>query len=162
MKHSIFSVTIFISTLSFSQAKNNIEVIAPDKEKTIITTADLGKLPKHTLDSIQITNHVKEYKSTIKNIKGVLLKDVLSKISFKEKSPKVLSEYYIACKAEDGYKVIFSWNEIFNTSVGDNVLVIPQIEGRLKDGFSTLSPIDFVTGRRYVKMLKTIELKKVD
>ena len=162
MKQFIFSLSIFISTLSFSQAKKNIEIINPDNEKTTVTASDLEKYPKHDVDSLQITNHLKEYRSTIKNVKGVLLRDVLSKISFKEKSPKVLSEYYIVCIAEDGYKVVFSWNEIFNTSVGDSVLIIPEIEGRSKDGISTLSPTDFATGRRYVKMLKTIQLKKAD
>lgn len=162
MKYLFFLFTIFISTLSFSQVKKHIEIITPDNEKKIVTSVDLEKYQKHTIDSIQITNHLKEYRSTIKNVKGVLLKDVLSTISFKEKSPKVLSEYYIVCMAEDGYKVVFSWNEIFNTSVGDSVLIIPEIEGKPQDGISTLSPTDFATGRRYVKMLKSIQLKKVD
>ena len=161
MKHFLLLLTLFVTTLIFAQSKS-ITIIAPDNDTTTVTAAELLRLPKHTLDSIQITNHLKEYKSTIKNVKGVLLRDVLSKISFKEKSPKVLSEYYIVCIAEDGYKVIFSWNEIFNTRVGDSVLIIPENEGRPKDGISTLSPADFATGRRYVKMLKTIQLKKVD
>ncbi len=91
-----------------------------------------------------------------------MLKDVLSKISFKEKSPKVLSEYYITCIAEDGYKVVFSWNEIFNKTVGNHVLIIPETESRPENGISTLSPTDFATGRRYVKKLKTIQLKNVN
>lgn len=162
MRHLLFLLPIFIFSLSFSQVRKSIEIVAPDNEKIIFTSADFQKYEKHTLDSIQITNHLKEYKSTLKNVKGVLLKDVLSKVSFKENSPKVLSEYYIVCIAEDGYKVVFSWNEIFNTSVGDHVLIIPEVEGRSKDGISTLSPTDFATGRRYVKMLKTIQLKKVN
>ena len=161
MKNFILLISFLFTTLSFSQSKS-IEIIDPDNGKTTVTTADLSKYPKHTIDSLQITNHLKEYRSTIKNVKGVLLKDVLSKVSFKEKSPKVLSEYYIVCVAEDGYKVVFSWNEIFNTYVGDNVLIIPEIDGRPKDGISTLSPTDFATGRRYVKTLKTIQLKKID
>ncbi|MCD9856673.1 molybdopterin-binding protein [Epilithonimonas sp. JDS] len=159
MKNFILLLSFLFTILSFAQSKS-FEIIDPDNQKTIVTAADLSKYSKHTIDSLQITNHLKEYRSTIKNVKGVLLRDVLSKISFKEKSPKVLSEYYIVCVAEDGYKVVFSWNEIFNSPVGDSVLIIPEIEGRSKDGISTLSPTDFATGRRYVKMLKTIQLKK--
>lgn len=161
MKNFILLLSFLFTTLSFAQSKS-FEIIDPDNQKTTVTAADLSKYSKQTIDSIQITNHLKEYRSTIKNVKGVLLRDVLSKVSFKEKSPKVLSEYYVVCVAEDGYKVVFSWNEIFNTSVGDSVLIIPEIEGRPKDGISTLSPTDFATGRRYVKMLKTIQLKKID
>lgn len=162
MRNLILLLTVCCASVAFAQSAKSIEIIAPDNQKTIVTSAELLKYPQHTIDSIQITNHLKEYKSTLKNIKGVLLKDVLSKISFKEKSPKVLSEYYITCIAEDGYKVVFSWNEIFNTAVGDTVLLIPETESRLKDGISTLSPTDFATGRRYVKMLKTIQLKKIN
>lgn len=161
MKNFVLLISFLLTTLSFAQSKS-IEIIDPDNHKTTVTAADLSKYSKQTIDSIQITNHLKEYRSTIKNVKGVLLRDILTKVSFKEKSPKVLSEYYIVCVAEDGYKVVFSWNEIFNTSVGDSVLIIPEIEGRPKDGISTLSPTDFATGRRYVKMLKTIQLKKID
>lgn len=161
MKNFILLISFLLTTLSYAQSKS-FEIIDPDNQKITVTSADLSKYSNHTIDSLQITNHLKEYRSTIKNVKGVLLKDVLSKVSFKERSPKVLSEYYIVCIAEDGYKVVFSWNEIFNTSVGDSVLIIPEIEGRPKDGISTLSPIDFATGRRYVKMLKTIQLKKID
>ena len=161
MKNFILLISFLLTTLSFAQSRS-FEIIDLDNQKTTVTAADLSKYSKQTIDSLQITNHLKEYRSTLKNVKGVLLRDVLSKVSFKEKSPKVLSEYYIVCVAEDGYKVVFSWNEIFNTSVGDSVIIIPEIEGRPKDGISTLSPTDFATGRRYVKMLKTIQLKKID
>ncbi|UZT99239.1 molybdopterin-binding protein [Chryseobacterium fluminis] len=162
MKNLTLSAAFLFTTFSFAQSAKSIGIIAPDHREITVTAADLAKYTKHKLDSVQITNHLKEYKSTLKNVNGVLLRDVLSKISFNEKSPKVLSEYYITCIAEDGYRVVFSWNEIFNTSVGDHVLIIPEVEGRPKDGISTLSPTDFATGRRYVKMLKTIVLKKAD
>lgn len=156
-----FSVILFFfaSILSFGQS---FEIINPDNEKKVITFDDLKEFKKHTIKSLKITNHLKEYKSTLENTNGVLLRDVLSKVSFKEKSPKVLSEYYIVCIAEDNYKVVFSWNEIFNTTVGDNALLITDAKDRPNDGISTLSPTDFATGRRYVKNLKTIQLKKAD
>ncbi len=162
MKNFVLLLTVFYASFAFAQSSKSIEIIAPDNQKTIVTSTELLKYPQKTIDSIHITNHLKEYKSTLKNIKGVLLKDVLSKISFKEKSPKVLSEYYITCIAEDGYKVVFSWNEIFNTTVGNHVLIIPETESRPENGISTLSPTDYATGRRYVKKLKTIQFKNVN
>lgn len=91
MRNLILLLKVCCASVAFAQSAKSIEIIAPDNQKTIVTSAELLKYPQHTIDSIQITNHLKEYKSTLKNIKGVLLKDVLSKISFKEKSPKVLS-----------------------------------------------------------------------
>lgn len=159
MKNLTAILFIFASILSFGQS---FEIINPYNEKTVITLDDLKAFQKHSIKSLKITNHLKEYKSTLENANGVLLRDVLSKVSFKEKSPKILSEYYIVCIAEDNYKVVFSWNEIFNTAVGDNALLITDAKDRPNDGISTLSPTDFATGRRYVKNLKTIQLKKVD
>ena len=43
----------------------------------------------------------------MKNIDGVLLKEILSAIPFNNENPKVLSEYYIECLATDGYHVTF-------------------------------------------------------
>ncbi|SEH47724.1 hypothetical protein [Chryseobacterium culicis] len=159
MKNLAVIMFIFSSILSFGQS---FEIINPDNEKKVMTLDDLKAFQKHNIKSLKITNHLKEYKSTLENANGVLLRDVLSKVAFKEKSPKVLSEYYIVCIAEDNYKVVFSWNEIFNTAVGDTALIITDAKDRPNDGISTLSPTDFATGRRYVKNLKTIQLKKVD
>jgi len=159
MKNVTALLFLFASALSFGQS---IEIINPDHEKKTVTLADLKAFPNHTVKDLKITNHLKEYKSTIENANGVLLRDLLAKVSFKEKSPKVLSEYYIVCIAEDNYKVVFSWNEIFNTAVGDSALIITDAKDRPQDGISTLSPTDFATGRRYVKKLKTIQLKKAE
>ncbi|WP_134087864.1 hypothetical protein [Olivibacter sp. XZL3] len=82
-----------------------------------------------------------------------------------EESPKVLSEYYIVCIAKDGYKVVFSWNELFNTPIGDSVLVVTNINeatnGEQEDDLALLSPKDMATGRRYVKQLQTIQFLRV-
>ena len=120
-----------------------------------------------SIDSVVILNHLMQRRHTIKNIKGILLKDVLSKkILFDAENPKALSEYFIECVATDNYKVVFSWNELFNTETGNNVLVITEEEGRSligKEGdLVIITPTDFATGRRYVKGLKKVLIKRVD
>ena len=32
--------------------------------------------------------------------------------------------YYFTCIASDGYKVVFSWNELFNTVAGNTVYIV--------------------------------------
>lgn len=118
-----------------------------------------------TLDSFVIYNHLHERKRAIKNIKGILLTDILKKAGIDEKNPKLMSEFYFTCIAVDGYKVVFSWNEIFNTDVGKGILVVTEADGMkedaLPDKMLLLSSKDYATGRRFVKGLEKIIVDRV-
>ncbi len=140
-------------------------VISGDvKAPATVLIADLKKWKEFSIGDVIITNHLKEKKSEANELKGVLLKDVLSAVEINSESPKVLSEYYFTCKANDGYTVVYSWNELFNTSVGDSVYIITEKEGKqattMNDSILMLSPKDFATGRRHVKALQSIEVKR--
>ena len=134
------------------------------KTEIVYTIADVKKLPEVPIGTIIITNHLGEKKSEAKDLKGVPLKQVLEQVSITTESPKVLSEYYFVCKATDGYTVVFSWNEIFNTVVGESVFIITAKNGKkideMDDSILLLSPKDFKTGRRHVKSLTSIEVKR--
>lgn len=121
--------------------------------------------PTLSLDSIVITNHLLQKRSTIRQVKGILLKDILNKVSINTEDPKTLSEYYLVCIASDGYKVVFSWNELFNSGTGNNVLIITEKDGvkagAMHDRIALISPTDQATGRRFVKGLTKILIEKV-
>lgn len=162
---SLYLLFLFIGFAATSQITKSITIESLNAKTVTVPFSDLKKHELHSIDSLQILNHMKEYKSTLKNIKGVLLKDVLENISFSEESPKVLSEYYIICVADDGYKVVFSWNEIFNSPTGNSILVLTDVNGETainqKQGIRLVTTTDFATGRRYVKNLKTIKIERV-
>jgi hypothetical protein len=117
------------------------------------------------IDSIVIYNHLLQRKRVIKNIKGILLKDIIDKAVIDISSPKLLSEIYITCLASDNYKVVFSWNELFNTDIGKHVMVITESDGKsAKDGqdrIAIISTADQATGRRFVKSLTKIIIEQV-
>lgn len=125
---------------------------------------ELSQWKSQTIGDVTITNHTGEKRGEAKQLKGVLLRDVLESIEIKCESPKQLSEFYFVCKATDGYKVVFSWNEIFNSKVGDAVFIITEKEGKsanqLPESILLLSPQDYKTGRRHVKGLQMIEVKR--
>ena len=114
-----------------------------------------------------ITNHIGEPHGTSKQIKGILVKELLKDIELKEDNPKLLSEFYFTFIASDNYKVVYSWNEIFNSSTGDHLFyIVASIEGEsLKDMRSRIlvvTPTDYKTGRRYIKALSKIVVDRVD
>jgi len=54
-----------------------------------------------------------------------MLKDILDKAGI-DVSLKLLSEVYITCIASDNYKVVFSWNEIYNSTIGEKVMILTR------------------------------------
>ena len=67
-------------------------------------------------------------------------------------------------KANDGYTAVYSWNEIFNTVVGDAPYIVTEKDGKLassmEEAILMISPKDFKTGRRHIKSLTTIEVRR--
>ncbi|MDM8174118.1 molybdopterin-binding protein [Olivibacter sp. 47] len=165
MKAILTTFLILSAVFLRAQDMKNLDIITPDNKKTTLTFEETATFEVHSLDSLRIYNHAGVYRSTLKAVKGILLKDILKDITFGEESPKVLSEYYIVCIATDGYKVVLSWNELFNTPIGDSVLVVTNIKaatnGEQENELALLSPKDKATGRRYVKQLQTIKILRV-
>ncbi len=134
------------------------------KATVIVSLAELKKLKQHDIGDVVITNHLGEPRNTAKGLKGVLLKDVLALAEIDAENPKVLSEYYFVCKANDNYTVVYSWNELYNTAVGDSSYIVLEKEGqsadKMNDSILMISPKDQKTGRRHVKALAAIEVKR--
>jgi hypothetical protein len=146
-----------------SIAQNTSESFTVSGEVLKAETIDISKLSGYTtvhLDSLRIYGHDMQPMGLMKNINGILLKDILSALPFNNENPKVLSEYYIECLATDGYRVIFSWNEIFNSEAGKHTMIITDKNGtnisQLDDRIALITPTDQATGRRYVKWLSRI------
>ena len=131
-----------------------------------IQMADLKNYATVSIDSVVIKNHLGERKSTLKNIKAVPLKSVLRDLKIKAEQPRQLSEFYFVCIAADGYKVVFSWNEVFNNPLGDTISIIVEVNGKqiqeLDNRIAIFSPTDEMTGRRYVKSLEKIVVRRVE
>lgn len=158
-------IFLFLAFTVNAQVSKTISISGDIIKPTIIKFSDLKNFETHNLDSLRIFNHKMEYKSTLRKIKGVLLKDVLSEVIFNIESPKLLSEFYFVCIADDGYKVVFSWNEIYNSGNGNQSLLVTQLNGtdasELKENIMLITPTDKATGRRYVKNLSKIIIYRV-
>jgi len=166
---SFFSIALLLCCFSLLAQKetpqtSSILISGEVASQVTITQSDLNKLKETHIGDVVITNHLGEKKSEQKALKGVLLKDVLQAVEIKNESPKVLSEYYFVCKAADNYTVVYSWNEIFNSPTGDSVYIVTSKGGKalkeMEESILMISPKDFKTGRRFVKSLTSIEVKR--
>ncbi len=101
-------------------------------------------------------------KGNIRNCKGVLIENVIGMADVIKEEHNDTKKMFIVVSAHDGYKTVFSWQEIFNTAVGGGVMILLERDGKVLDGeqgqLELISAEDYFTGSRYVKGLKNIEL----
>lgn len=165
--HLLFFI-LFIPGILLAQEKpsptDSIIISGNLKTPSIIHFKQLLTLPAISLPDLTITNHLGEVKGVAKNMKGVLLKSVLENLSYEVPGPKQLSEFYFILIATDGYKVVYSWNELCNNDAGNKVYLITEKDGKSMRTSNERILIahfsDFKTGRRYIKGLEQIIVKR--
>ncbi|MCW5911833.1 MAG: hypothetical protein KIT62_12200 [Cyclobacteriaceae bacterium] len=170
MRVSCLLLLIFFTGSAFAQKKIEqtkfFVVTGAVKEEKKVTIDDFTKYRESSLGDVVITNHLGEKRSEQKKLKGILLRDVLEKVEIKSESPKELSAYYIVCKANDDYTIIYSWNELFNNPAGESVYLVTSKDGvaakDLDESILMISPRDYKTGRRYLKGLAAVEIRRAE
>lgn len=98
-------------------------------------------------------------------LKGVLLRDVLKQAELDVQSHHDGKKTIVVATASDGYRVVFSWLEVLASPMGDGVLLILEKDGQpLADSEGRIAMVsagDNHFGSRYLKWLKTIEVRKI-
>ena len=105
-------------------------------------------------------------KGVLKQIRGIPLKTLLDKAQLDIRHPLDARRMVVVAKGTDGYRVVYSWGELFNSPEGDQVLVYVEREGQplgADEGRFALVPMhDLRTGARQVKWLESIEVRRID
>lgn len=167
----LFTLILFLyAGAAFAQVKNQatqkFAIVGDVEKESVITLDSLSQYAVKPIGDIKVTDHTGAFKHQDDELKGVLLKDVLSHTKFKTSSPKLLSRFYFVCTGADGYKVVYSWNEIYNTMVGDHVFIIVEKNGvkidKMPESIQMTSADDFKTGRRYLHNLQKIVVAQVN
>jgi molybdopterin converting factor small subunit len=164
MKQLLF-IFLFATTVLYGQdTKLSVKVEGRVKNPKTFSFDEIKAMPMFYVDSVQVYNHEMVPRSMVRNIKGVLLKELLKSIEFDAATPRELSEYYIVCVAKDNYKAVFSWNEIFNNPTGDKAMVATERDGvssaAHKDGLISFGQLSEITGKNFQAEVKdTDELK---
>lgn len=129
-------------------------------DEKIITIADFSNFKTIPLNEFSILDHNGIVVRKIRGAEGFLLKDLLSEFQLETDSPKNLSAIVFTCIATDQYCVRYSWNELYNTEIGNQVYVLTKlnnlpISGQ-KERILMVSLLDFKTGRRFLQGLQKI------
>lgn len=165
MKHLL--ITLMLSTGFISLLAQQISPDAPRllvcgdlKQDFILTLSDLEELTQWPLPDMRLTNHRGEIKSTLTEMTGISIREILRKAELNEDNPKKLNEFYFVFEASDKYRVVFSWNELFNSPTGDQVWIVTSLNGKkfrdMDDTILLICRSDIQTGRRHIKNLSRI------
>ncbi|AMM17937.1 MAG: molybdopterin-dependent oxidoreductase [Pseudomonadota bacterium] len=97
---------------------------------------------------------------SVDTYRGVLLKDLILRAGLQPEPAGQFKRTVFIAVAQDGYAVIFSWHELFNTPVGERVIVAYECGGRTitsEEGAPILfSGADILPAPRHVKRLARI------
>lgn len=101
----------------------------------------------------------------VSKMRGVRLKALLEQAKVVASDHNTVKKIAVIATARDGYTVVFSWSELFNSEAGDSVLVLFERDGKaLSDDEGPLALIsgrDIRTGPRHVKWLQRIEVRQI-
>jgi len=162
---SFFSLQVYAQHDHDISPTSGFEVTGSVKRSLKLSVNDLAAFRHDSLGDLIIKNKRGEQKGIARQLKGILLKTILDSAEIMADKPKDYSELIVTLVASDGYKNVYSWNELYNTEVGNHVYIITEMDSKpvseIQDRILVISLFDFNSGRRHLKALEKIEIKKV-
>jgi len=166
----IISALFFLSIGTYAQdnvvpSTDEFRVVGAVKNELRILIKDLLQFKQDSLGDVLIRNKKGEEKEQARKMKGVLLKTILDSAHIYVEKHKEYSELCVSLIGGDGYRNVYSWNELYNTEVGEHVYIITETDGKTIDQMPqrilVMSLSDFNSGRRHLKGMARIEVRKV-
>ena len=138
------------------------------ERETVFSINDLKRLPVQRVEdvrSVRDASGAAPASETARRYVGCLLRDVIERAKPQEKRRLDFRKSVVIATASDGYRVVFSWAEIYLTPIGDGVLVVYERDGApLADDEGKIALVslkDSRPGPRHVKWLQSIELRTI-
>ncbi len=126
---------------------------------------DLAQFPPQQIGELPLVCQTGANLNKLEQLKGVLLRDILEQAVIKAPEHNDVKKMVVVATASDGYKVVFSWSELFNSPLGEGVIVFFEKDGQpLADNegrIALVSAKDIRSGPRHIKWLQSIEVRKI-
>ncbi|MFZ4878137.1 molybdopterin-dependent oxidoreductase [Janthinobacterium sp. Mn2066] len=144
---------------------HQLEVAGVVKTRLTLTVADLRKMAPASDGELAVTRQNGDQAEIITSYKGVRLRDILDRAVLDAPGHNDAKKLAIVASATDGYTVVFSWGELYNSPAGDSVVVYFEKNGKPLDEsdgeIALISARDIRTGPRHVKWLNRIAVRKL-
>jgi len=135
------------------------------KKEKVFTLSDIKKNRTILLGEINTSCSPKQ-KVNAKGVKAILVRDLLDSVKFDYASSKALNQFYFKFEASDGYAIVYSFNEIYNTETGKNLYIVTEKDGidiaQMDNRILILTTSDIKSGSRNIKNLSRIVVCKAE
>jgi DMSO/TMAO reductase YedYZ molybdopterin-dependent catalytic subunit len=152
----------FLAQSAIAQPAASLEIAGNVAQPQSIALDEIRKLPAQRFEDARGDG---KGGGSPRRYTGVLLRDVLDRAKPIERAPRGLRKSYIVASASDGYRVVFSWAELYLSPIGEGVFVVYERDGApLSESEGPLALVslkDTSPGPRHVKWLKSIEVRAI-
>ncbi len=139
-----------------------LQVTGRVRQPLVLGMEEIRRMNTEEMEDLPIICGSGTPKGRIAKCRGVLLEEVIRKADVLREEHNDTKKMYIVASSGDGFKVVFSWQEIFNTPIGGGVMILIEKDGQIlctdEQRPDLISAEDYYTGSRYVRGLEKIEL----
>jgi cytochrome c551/c552 len=161
----VLSINKEIPDVSGKFVTERITVSGSVKNRLTLDVTALQAFPNEQVGEVPLVCQTGANVGKIESFRGVRLADILNKAEIDAPGHNDVKKMAIIATASDNYHAVFSWNEIFNSPVGEGVYVFFEKDGLPLDEkngrIALVSTKDTNTGPRHVKWLQSIEVVKL-
>ena len=129
------------------------------------TTLTLAQLRAEDMRSATVNRRL-DGRDVPSTVRGVPLTVLLDRAQLSALDGNDWKHTVVVATATDGYRVVFSWPELFNSDIGTGVLVVVERDGQPlssnEGAIALISTKDTRTGPRSVKWLNAIDVRVLE
>jgi DMSO/TMAO reductase YedYZ molybdopterin-dependent catalytic subunit len=166
LRHCLAALLLTLGMTAHAAMSDTLTVRGAVEHPLTLSVDDLRAFPGQQLAEVTLTRQNGADARTLQNLKGVRLADLINKAVLVIHDHNDIKKMIVVATATDGYRVVFSWSEIFNSPAGDGMIVYFENNGKpLSDDegrIAMVSAKDTKTGPRHVKWLQTLEVRLIN
>jgi DMSO/TMAO reductase YedYZ molybdopterin-dependent catalytic subunit len=141
---------------------HEVEVVGLVNHPLKLTAGDLSSMPQTEVNNVGLICGSGRHDGVVKSYRGVRLTAVLERADVIVRRHGVANSIFVTLASSDGRLALFSYQELFNTAVGEQAIVILERDGRPldeKEGeIAFVSANDLRPGPRRLRYLQKIEV----
>lgn len=140
-----------------------LEVLGLVPRPGVLALPALQDLPRHDLGPTQVLCYSGRPVAQVDSYVGARLVEVLDACGLSERPRSELKRCVVVAQGNDGYQAIFSWNELYNSTIGEKALVLYEKNGAPLEAhlgrICLISANDARLGPRHLRGLSQVAVK---
>lgn len=147
----------------FPVGNSVLEILGLVPRPGLFTLDALEGQARHDLGPTQVLCYSGRPVAQVDSYAGARLVDLLDACGLSERPRSELKRCVVVARGDDGYQAIFSWNELYNSAIGEKVLVLYEKNAEPLDAhlgrICLISANDTRLGPRHLRGLSKVTVR---